>query len=495
MDDEHSAIFGAHIELLEDPELMEYALKLISSGSSAAYAWKSSYEAHSKRFKGLGNELFAARAADLEDVGMRVLRIVTGTPDDTEYPGDSIVLATDLSPSDMALMCKKALGFCTVKGGATSHIAILARSLELPALVGMSEDIMSIPDGAPLVLNADGGILTVDPEAGEIALAKQKQAEMAKRREHDIKDAANPAVTRDGIKIDVAANIGNPSEAAQAAEFGCDGVGLLRSEFLFLGRDTAPGESELADSYIAIAKEIGRGKPLVVRTMDIGGDKQVPYINQEREDNPFLGVRGLRLSLRMKDMFGVQIRAILRAADFCDLHIMFPMVSTVGEFREAKAFVREQQGITGVDNVKIGLMIEVPSSAVLARHFAAEADFMSLGTNDLTQYTMAADRGNPNLADIADGLNPAVIAMIKNTVDGARPHNCWVGVCGGMAGDLLAVPLLIGLGVSELSVSVPAIPQVKSRVRGLSKAECENIAARALELATTVEVRTYLASL
>jgi phosphoenolpyruvate-protein phosphotransferase len=301
-----------------------------------------------------------------------------------------------------------------------------------------------------------------------------------------------PAITKDGIRIEVAANIGGAADANDAISTGCDGVGLLRSEFLFLGRDAAPKEDELAEAYVGIARALGQNKPLVVRTMDIGGDKQIPYIKQDKEDNPFLGVRGLRLSLRNIELFKIQIRAILRASKFCKLHIMFPMVSTLDEFRKASALTRELGRETGAGEVKIGLMIEVPSAAIMARHFAEEADFMSLGTNDLTQYTLAADRGNPKLAEIADGLNPAVLAMIKNTVDGARGKNCWIGVCGGIAGDPLAVPALIGLGVDELSVSVPAIPQIKSRVRELSKADCEKIASRVLELPTAGEVREYL---
>jgi phosphoenolpyruvate-protein phosphotransferase len=495
MDAEHSAIFGAHIELLEDPELMGYALKLISIGHSAAYAWKSSIEAHAKRLRGLCNELFAERANDLDDVGGRVLRILTGVaPEDIEYIQNSVILALDLTPSDTAAFGGRVRGFCTVRGGATGHISMLARSLELPALVGMDESMLTIPDGSPLILNADEGVLKVDPDAGEIERVRRKQAGLAERHATNVQNAAKPAVTSDGVRITVAANIGGISDANYAVSMGCDGVGLLRSEFLFLGRDTAPGVDELADAYVEIARLIGRENPLVIRTIDIGGDKSTPYINRDAEENPFLGVRGLRLSLRMKDLFEAQLKAILRAAEFCDLHIMFPMVSTLEEFREAKAFVRDLQRETGMENVKIGLMAEVPSSAILARHFAIEADFMSLGTNDLTQYTMAADRGNPKLSRIADGLDPAVIAMIKSVVDGARGQSCWVGVCGGIAEDPLAIPALIGLGVDELSVSVPVAPQIKSIVRGLSKAACGEVASRILDFATATEVREYLKS-
>ncbi|MDR1966102.1 MAG: phosphoenolpyruvate--protein phosphotransferase [Synergistaceae bacterium] len=492
LDAGHAAIFGAHIELLEDPELEECALAGISEGKSAAYAWKSSYKAQAERFSNLANELFAARAADLEDIGRRVLRILTGHADEADYWEDSILIALDLTPSDTATLDKRVLGFCTVKGGATSHISILARSLELPAIVGIDESVLGIKDGAPVILNADDGVLEVDPEPAEADRIRKKQSELADRRARDVRDTMKPAVTKDGRQVEVAANIGGVSDATQAASLGCDGVGLLRSEFLFLGRSEPPSEDEQAEAYIGIAKALGPDRPLVVRTMDIGGDKPIPYIKQEREDNPFLGVRGLRLSLAMPDIFETQLRAILRASEFCKLHVMFPMVSTIGEFRAASSLLRRLNDGMGSRDVKVGLMVEVPSAAILARHFADEADFLSIGTNDLTQYTMAADRGNPKLARIADGLDPAVLAMIKSTVDGARGKGCWVGVCGGIAGDPLAIPLLIGLGVDELSVSVPAIPQVRARVRELSLSECERMASHALELDSADEVRSYV---
>ncbi|MDR3280527.1 MAG: phosphoenolpyruvate--protein phosphotransferase [Synergistaceae bacterium] len=488
----HAAIFGAHIEMLDDPELTGAALGMIATGKSAAFAWKSAYKAQAERFSGLSNELFAARAADLNDVGRRVLMILTGTQEEIAYTQNCVLVAEDLTPSDTATLDKRVLGFCTVKGGPTSHIAILARSLDLPALVGIDHAALGIKDGMAVILNADEGTLRINPDPAEVERVRGNQEEKSARRARDLEHTMEPAVTKDGVTLEVAANIGGTSDASQAASLGCDGVGLLRSEFLFLGRATAPSEDELADIYIKIAKTIGRDKPLVVRTMDIGGDKPIPYITQDAEENPFLGVRGLRLSLEHRDMFETQLRAILRASEYCGLHIMFPMVSTMEEFREASSIVRRVAGDMGVSDVKIGLMIEVPSAAILARHFAEEADFLSLGTNDLTQYTMAADRGNPKLSRIADGLNPAVLAMIKSAVDGARGKNCWVGVCGGIAGDPAAIPVLIGIGVDELSVSVPAIPQVKARVRELSKAECERIAAHVLSLGSASEARDYL---
>ena len=339
-DASHAAIFGAHAELLEDPEMAGYAEKLISDGKSAAFAWKSSYETYAERFAALGDELFAARAVDLRDVGRRVVRILTGTDEKTAYPENCILIAEELTPSDTASLDEKVLGFCTVKGGATSHIAILARSLGLPALVGTDESILGIEDGSPLILNADDGVLRLNPAPSEIEDITKKREAMAERRAIDMKNAMKPALTKDGRAVEVAANIGGAQDAVQAVSLGCDGVGLLRSEFLFLGRDTAPKEDELAEAYIGIARALGPDKPLVVRTMDIGGDKRIPYIKQDKEDNPFLGVRGLRLSLRALELFKIQIRAILRASKFCKLHIMFPMVSTVDEFREASALVR-----------------------------------------------------------------------------------------------------------------------------------------------------------
>jgi phosphocarrier protein FPr len=413
-----------------------------------------------------------------------------------DYADGSILLAMDLTPSDTATLDRRALGFCTVAGGATSHIAILARSLSLPALVGMDRSILEIEDGTTVALDADSGVLSENPAPDEVERIRKKQAAAASKRALDVAETAKSAVTKDGVLIEVAANIGGVSDAESAVSLGCDGVGLLRSEFLFLGRVSSPSEDEQAEAYVNIAKTLGRDKPLVVRTMDIGGDKPIPYIEQEAEENPFLGVRGLRLSLARPEMFETQLRAVLRAAEFCRLHVMFPMVSTLEEFRAAAATLRRLRDSMNIrGDVKIGLMIEVPSAAILARHFAAEADFLSIGTNDLTQYTMAADRGNPRLAHISDGLDPAVLAMIKSAADGARVRSggsCWVGVCGGIGGDPLAIPVLLGLGVSELSVSVPAIPSVKSRVRELSRSDCEEIARSALAFGTAGEVREYL---
>lgn len=489
-----AAIFAAHRELLDDPELLDETVKLISGGKSAAFAWRSAFKAQASRLSHLTNELLAARAADLEDVGRRVLLLITGSVEERAgYPADSVLAAEDLTPSDTATLDRgRVVGFCTVRGGATSHVAILARSLGIPAVVGIDHSVLALPAGTQIVIDGTEGTLRRNPGADEVARIRKQQDEQALRRASYLAATLQAAVTKDGRRVEVAANISGLSDAEQAASLGCDGVGLLRSEFLFIDREDAPGEEEQAVVYEKIAQAVGRERPLVVRTLDVGGDKPLPYIAQAPEENPFLGVRGIRLCLDRPDIFAGQLRAILRAAGHCKLHIMFPMVSTLDELRRAKAILAEQRRAFGVADVKVGIMVEVPSAAILARHFAKEVDFLSIGTNDLTQYTLAADRGNAKLAGIADGLDPSVLALIGETVRGAEGSGCWVGVCGGIASDPLAVPVLIGLGVDELSVSIPAIPMIKARVRELSSADCRKLAGDVLDLPSAGEVRAYL---
>jgi phosphocarrier protein FPr len=489
-----AAIFAAHIELLEDPELLNETRNLISQGKSASYAWTKSYKSQAAKLAKLQSKLFAARAADLEDVGERVLLSLAGSDEShVEYGKDSIIVAEDLNPSDAdSLDRENVLGFCTVGGSATSHIAILARSLSLPAIVGIDRAALEIPEGAMVMLDGNKGLLRSDPNAEEVQKIRRDQEILAAKKASDLASAMNPAITKDGHKIEVAANIGGAADAREGMSLGGDGVGLLRSEFLFIGRSRAPSFEEQASVYVDIARAVGEGKPLVIRTLDVGGDKPVSYIKQDKEENPFLGVRGIRLSLKNRELFESQLSAILQASEFCDLHVMFPMVSTIGEFREARDALCGRQRIAGSGEVKIGVMVETPSAALLAGCFAKEADFMSIGTNDLTQYTLAADRGNPNLAGIADGLEPSVLKLISSTVEGAQGSDCWVGVCGGLAGDLLAIPLLIGMGVTELSVSAPSIPSVKASVRGLRMEDCRRLARETLDMESAGQVRAHV---
>lgn len=490
-DPSKAAIFAAHQELLEDPDLLDLADSSIAKGLSAAAAWKRAFTLHANRLAALRNELLAARANDLRDVGRRVLsKMVSGLDRPLEIPEGSILIAEDLTPSDTAnLDRKRVLGFCTTAGGATSHVAILARSLGLPAIAGIEARALDILDGTRVILFGGQGQLKVDPSDNLVASVVETQRKAETRRQKQLEAAKDTAVTKDGHRIEVAVNVGGVSEATDAPGLGAEGVGLLRSEFLFLERPFAPTEDEQFESYSGVAKAMGPDRPVVIRTLDVGGDKPLPYLPIPAEENPFLGQRGVRVCLNRPDVFRPQIRAILRASAFAKVHIMFPMITTVAELRACKAVVREEEAKLGLGPIPVGVMIEVPAAALCAPLLAKEADFFSIGTNDLTQYTLAMDRGHPQLAARIDGLAPSVLRLIKMTVDAAKEHGRWVGVCGGTAGEPQAVPILIGLGVDELSVGLPLVPAVKARVREYSLEECKELAARALEMEEASEVR------
>ncbi|WP_186405445.1 phosphoenolpyruvate--protein phosphotransferase [Candidatus Accumulibacter aalborgensis] len=493
-------ILDAHQELLADPDLTDLAIEGVSQGKSAGFAWRAAFSQYASRLEALDNALLRERGNDIRDVGRRVLSLLAGVKQaQIVVAQGSILIAEELTPSDTASLDRgKVLGFCTTTGGATSHVAILARSFGIPAVCGIDEEALNLEDGTLVVLDGSKGILYRNPSDAEIAQAQERVARQAAKREEELAGAAAPAVTTDGQHIEVVANVRNAQEARAGVANGAEGVGLLRSEFLFDDRDTAPDEEEQATAYAAVAAALGSERTLVIRTLDVGGDKPLPYLPLPREDNPFLGLRGVRVSLDQPEMFRTQLRAILRVARMAKLHIMFPMIATLEELREAKSIVAailaEEDAAPGRSDVRVGLMIEVPSAAVMAEQFAREADFFSIGTNDLTQYTLAMDRGHPKLARKADGLHPSVLKMIALTCEGARKHGKWVGVCGGMASDTMAVPVLIGLGVDELSVSVPAIPAIKALVKRLSLAECRLLAQEVVEMGTATEVRARLAA-
>lgn len=496
-----AAIFAAHRELLDDPELISSANTSIESGKSAAFSWKKAYTEQSDMLSNLNNELLAARANDITDIGRRVLSHLTGAGERRiETPDGAILLAKDLTPSDTAGMDKKSvLGFCTTEGSATSHASILARAAGIPAISAIEEHALEIPDGTPAILDGEKGELRLNPSEEEMSLVRRKQAKAEKTRAEELSEAQKPAVTKDGHRIKIVGNISGVSEAEEIPALGGEGVGLLRSEFLFLHRTEAPGEEEQSSVYETIAKTLGNERDLVVRTLDVGGDKPLSYMPLPPEANPFLGVRGIRLNMlggMSEQLFASQIRAILSAAPYSRLSIMFPMVSSLDELKRAKEVVlREKESLGISERVDVGIMIEVPSAAVMADVLAREADFFSIGTNDLTQYTLAMDRGHPKLASMADALHPAVLRLIDMTVEGAHAHGKWVGICGGIASDATAVPALIGLGVDELSVSIKGIPQVKAAVRRQSLSDCREIAKQALGMATASEVRSFLSSL
>jgi phosphocarrier protein FPr/phosphocarrier protein len=488
-------ILAAHRELLDDPDLLDLAIAGTTQGRSAGFAWRAAFDEYAARLEALDNPLLRERANDIRDVGRRVLALLAGVqPAQLDVPAGSILVAEELTPSDTAQMDRsKVLGFATTTGGATSHVAILARSLGIPAVCGIDIAALELPEGTRVVLDGTRGVLHGRPSDADIARAEARMARLAERRAQEQAVALAAAATSDGHRVEVVANIRNAAEAADAVAAGAEGVGLLRSEFLFEDRETMPTEAEQAAEYVAVAKALGRERTLVIRTLDVGGDKPLAYLPLPKEDNPFLGLRGIRVGLDRPDLLRTQLRAILQAAPHGKLHVMFPMIASVDEFRVAKAMLVEEAQAMGA-SAKVGAMVEVPSAALMAEALAREADFFSIGTNDLTQYTLAMDRGHPKLAKQADGMHPAVLKMIALTVEGAHRHGRWVGVCGGIASDTMAVPVLIGLGVDELSVSVPAIAAVKAAVKRVSRAECEALAQEVLAMATAQDVRARLAA-
>ncbi len=496
-DPKKAAIFAAHQALLDDPELSDLATDLIAQHKSAAFAWQQAYTVQAQMLSQLENPLLAERANDLRDVGSRVLRVLTGTSTTAiHYPenisGDIILAAADLTPSDMATLDRtKVVGFCTIGGGATSHVAILARSLDLPALVGIEPRVLDLPAGTPAILDGSSGTLRLHPSTAEMDDTRQRQARLQERRQLALTTALQPAITQDGRQIEVVANISNAEEAAKSVTLGGEGVGLLRSELIFMERDSAPSEDEQTELYASTAKALG-DRPLIIRTLDVGGDKPLSYLPLAPETNPFLGVRGIRLGFDRPDILRTQFRAILRASQVGNVRIMFPMVARLEEWHLVKGMLETERQALGVAAIQTGIMVEVPSTAVMAEQFAREVDFFSVGTNDLTQYTLAMDRGHPQLAALADALNPGVLGLISMAAKAANKHGKWCGVCGGMASDPQAIPILIGLGVQELSVSIPTIPSVKAQIRSLNLAECEALAAQALVMSTAAEVRSLV---
>lgn len=492
-DADRAAIFAAHQELLEDPEVLDAAAAEIRAGASAAYAWQQAYTAQASRLAALGNPLLAARATDMRDVGRRVLHLLVGGGAVSEIPADSIVVAQDFTPSDAASLDRtRVRGFCTTTGSATSHVAILARGLGIPAVAGIDPRVLDLAPGTRVVLDGDAGVLRTRLTVADESATATRQGADERRRAEELAAAGAPAVTRDGHRVEVVANIGDAADAGRVPEVGGEGVGLLRTEFLFMHRQSAPTEDEQAATYEAIAHALGPDRILVIRTLDVGGDKPLPYLPVPAEENPFLGERGVRLTLARPELFRAQIRAILRASRYGKVAMMFPMIATLAEWHAARAMVEEEREALGAPTIPVGIMVETAAAALMAEHFAREADFLSLGTNDLTQYTLAMDRTNQRLAPHMDALHPSVLKLIRETVIGAHVHGRWVGVCGALAGDLTAVPVLIGLGVDELSADVLIVPAVKARVRALSLAQCRRAAEEALAAPDGAAVRAIV---
>jgi phosphoenolpyruvate-protein phosphotransferase len=485
-----SGILEAQALMLDDPALVEGTSELMAQGRPADEAVAVTMAPFAEMLRASPDPVFQARAADVEDVVeqlRRALHGAAGTPPPPPEP--SIVVARDLAPSQTAGLDRTlVLGFATEQGSATAHTAILARALGLPAVVGIAGLIDAVDDGQAVLLDGDEGTLVLDPSA-EVVAAVRPAAQAGRD--------AEPAVTRDGRRVEIGCNAAGVDDARRAAAAGADGIGLLRSEFLFLGSDRLPSEDEQVAVLEEVATAMGE-RPVILRTLDVGADKPLPALPQPPEANPALGVRGLRLQLlRRPDLLLDQLRAALRVSARHPLRLMFPMVSTLDEVRQAKALLeqaRRDVNPTGADGkaMQVGIMIEVPAAAVGADVLAAEVDFFSLGTNDLTQYLFAADRTNPELAPLADSLHPALLRMIDQVVKAAHRRHRWVGVCGEMASDLLAVPLLVGLGIDELSVHPPAVARIKALVRSLDAAACGRAARAALKLDSGAAVRRLL---
>ena len=482
-------ILSAHLELIDDPELVETATAAVAGGRDAGVAWSATLRGQAERLRSLDDPRLAERAADLVDLERQVLIALGGsTPSTPSPPAGAIVLAEDLTPSQMEGL-RHAGGVCTARGGPTSHVAILAAALGLPAVVAAGEAALRVAEGATVILDADAAMLNAAPTPPEIAEAQARATSKATRRAAAKAAALAPCFTADGVRIEVFANAGSLADAQTAIANGAEGCGLLRTEFLFLDRSAAPSEDEQADAYQAIA-ETFEGRPVIVRTLDIGSDKPAAWLALPPADNPALAVRGVRVGLRHPQLLKSQLRAILRVQPQGQCKIMVPMVASLDELRTVRRLADEAaRELSRTEPFALGVMVETPAAAVTADLIAAEADFLSIGANDLAQYALAMDRTDPELAGEIDSLHPAVLRLIRLTVEGAGRHGRPVALCGAVASEPMAAPILIGLGVTELSAAPAAVPELKALIRTLTLDACRDLAARACAQASAAEVR------
>ncbi|WP_276766430.1 phosphoenolpyruvate--protein phosphotransferase [Gemella morbillorum] len=492
-----AAVFEAHLLILDDPEFMGTVKTDIESKViNAEYAFKETSDMFISMFEAMDNEYMKERAADIRDVSKRILAHLLGVdlPNPSLIDEEVIVIAEDLTPSDTAQLNKKYVkGFATNIGGRTSHSAIMARSLEIPAVVGTSSITEDVKNGDILILDGLDGVVLVNPDEATTAEYKEKYAKFEAQKAEWAKLVTEKSVTKDGHEVILAANIGTPADLEGVKNNGGEAVGLYRTEFLYMGRDQLPTEDEQFEAYKAVLEGMG-DKPVVVRTLDIGGDKELPYLDLPKEMNPFLGFRAIRLCLEEKDLFRTQLRALLRASVYGKLCVMFPMIATVQEFRAAKALFLEEkeklvaEGVAVSNDIELGIMVEIPSTAVIADIFAKEVDFFSIGTNDLIQYTMAADRMSEKVSYLYQPYNPAILRLVKNVIEASHKEGKWTGMCGEMAGDSLAIPLLLGMGLDEFSMSATSILQARSQIKNLTLDEMKELVEKAVMCATTEEV-------
>lgn len=495
--DEELAIFDAHLMMAQDPEYKDQIVAMINDGMSADNATKTVSDNMVAMFESMDDAYFKERAADIKDVSFRLLCNILGLtiPDLTTINEEVVIVAEEMTPSDTAQLNKKyALGFVTEIGGKTSHAAIMAVSLGIPAVVGCTGVMEEAKHNDKIILDAKEGIVILNPNDEELKEYTEKRDAFLEEKKalQVLKD--KPTITLDNHQVELVSNIGNPADMDNVIENGAEGVGLFRTEFLYMDKtDAFPTEDEQFASYKEVLEK-ANGKRVVVRTLDIGGDKKLPYFEFDPEMNPFLGYRAIRLCLDRKDIFKDQVRALLRASVYGKLAIMFPMIATVNEFIDAKNFVLEQkkqliaEGIKVSDEIEIGMMVEIPASAILADEFAKYADFFSIGTNDLIQYSMAADRMSEKVAYLYQPLNPSILRLVKMTIDGAHSQGKWCGMCGEMGGDPMAAPVLLGLGLDEFSMSSSRILPTRKIITSLNKSEMEDLANKAIKCHTEQEV-------
>ncbi|MCE5696377.1 phosphoenolpyruvate--protein phosphotransferase [Staphylococcus pseudintermedius] len=492
-----AAIFDAHLLVLDDPELIQpIEEKIKNESASAPQALTEVTQNFITIFESMDNEYMKERAADIRDVAKRVLAHILGVelPNPSIIDESVIIVAHDLTPSDTAQLNKQYVqGFVTNIGGRTSHSAIMSRSLEIPAVVGTKSISESVQQGDMVIVDGLTGDVIVNPSDDEIKAYQHKRESFFADREALKQLRDEPSKTLDGHEVELAANIGTPNDLEGVHNNGAEGIGLYRTEFLYMGRDNMPTEDEQFEAYKKVLESM-EGKRVVVRTLDIGGDKELPYLNLPEEMNPFLGYRAIRLCLDQPEIFRPQLRALLRASAYGKLNIMFPMVATIQEFRDAKALLLEekenlkQEGVEVSDDIELGIMVEIPATAALADVFAKEVDFFSIGTNDLIQYTMAADRMSERVSYLYQPYNPSILRLIKQVIDASHQEGKWTGMCGEMAGDETAIPLLIGLGLDEFSMSATSILKARRQIKDLSRTEMVQLADRALNCAIVDEV-------
>ncbi|MFB2881892.1 phosphoenolpyruvate--protein phosphotransferase [Floridanema aerugineum] len=496
-----ASIFDAHLLFLADPVLLEAVEKHIREQQiNAEAAWQAVVDEIALSYRALEDSYLQERVNDVVDVGQRVLRLLGGAVANVlALPEPAILVATDLTPTDtIKLDPTKIVGICTTSGSPTSHSAIIARSLGIPAVLGVDAQILQVEDGTLLCLDGEIGKVWVEPEADILALFEIKRQGWRSAQQEALAKAQQPAITRDGRRVSVFANIGSIADVQTALSNGAEGVGLLRTEFLYLGRSSPPTQEEQLAVYQAIAQKLEQ-RPLIIRTLDVGGDKSLPYLSSTvPEANPFLGCRGIRFCLNHLDLFKTQLRAILSASVGNNIKIMLPMVATVEEVKAAKGIISEVQSelrqvnIPVEEAISLGIMIEVPSAVMLADRLAAEVDFFCIGTNDLSQYVMASDRTHPQVAALADAMHPAVLLMVQQTVQAARRAGIWVSLCGELAAEPAATAILLGLGIDKLSVNPPAIPVIKQAISQLSVAACEKLAVCALQQNSVAQVKAIV---